>query len=262
MVREQGKVISNIEVKPGYFLMEIKAPLVARHAKPGQFLTIRCSNATSPLLRRPFGFHRINNSGFKILYEVVGEGTRLLSDKKVGDEIDVFGPLGNGFTVPAKLKDIIIVAGGIGVAPLLALAEKIVNSPQSIAHRKPLVLLGARTKNDVLCAAEFKKLGCKVKVATDDGSYGFKGMVTDLLKDLLLTMDCRLSTLYACGPEAMLERIAVIAAKRKIESYALLEENIACGVGACLGCAIETTSGYKMVCKDGPVFKLDEIIWK
>jgi len=256
-----GIVIFNTEVKSGYFLMEIKAPAIARQAKPGQFLTIRCGDATSPLLRRPFGFHRINDSGFQVLYEVVGKGTRLLSELKPGNKVDTLGPLGNGFTIPDKPKDIIIVAGGIGVAPLVALAEKAVDSPRSIAHRKPLVLLGARAKNGILCEREFKKLGCEVKVSTDDGSQGHKGRVTDLLEDFLSTIDYRLSTIYACGPKAMLKEVAAIARKRKVKAYASLEERIACGVGACLGCAIETRSGYKLVCKDGPVFKLDEIIW-
>lgn len=252
-----GTVVFNIEVKSGYFLMDIKAPVIARQAKPGQFLTIRCGDAASPLLRRPFGFHRINGSGFQVLYEVVGKGTRFLSELKQGNKADVLGPLGKGFAIPDKAKDVVIVAGGIGVAPLVALAEKAVDSPQSIVHRKPLVLLGARTRNDVLCEREFKKLGCEVKVSTDDGSQGHKGRVTDLLS----TVNRQLSTIYACGPEAMLKKVAAIARKRKAEAYASLEEKIACGVGACLGCAIETRSGYKLVCEDGPVFELDEIIW-
>lgn len=283
-----GKIVSNIGVKRGYFLMEIEAPSIAREAKPGQFLTVRCGDVTSPLLRRPFGFHKINDSGFQVLYEVVGKGTRFLSALKAGNKIDVLGPLGNGFAIPNKHKDVVIVAGGIGVAPLAALAEKIVNSPRQntgarlpsggqgqaqsppkywragagTVYRKPLILIGARTRNDILREGEFRKLGCEVKVSTDDGSQGFKGPVTDLLKDLLSTIDCRLWTIYACGPEAMLKEVAAIARKRRTEAYASLEENIACGVGACLGCAIETKSGYKMVCKDGPVFKLDEVIWK
>ncbi|MDP3787496.1 MAG: dihydroorotate dehydrogenase electron transfer subunit [Candidatus Omnitrophota bacterium] len=262
MVQDLGRVVSNSEVKRGYFLMDIRSPSIARQAKPGQFLTVRCGDVTSPLLRRPFGFHRINDSGFQVLYEVVGKGTRLLSELKPGNKVDVLGPLGNGFTVPGKTKDVIIVAGGIGVAPLVALAEKIVNSPQSIVHRKPLVLLGARTRNDILCVREFRKLECEIKVSTDDGSQGFKGGVTDLLEDLLSSIDYRLSTIYACGPEAMLKEIAAIARKRKSEAYASLEGNIACGVGACLGCAIETRSGYKLVCEDGPVFNLNEVVWR
>ncbi len=269
MVQGLGRIVSNTDVKPGYFLMEIKAPQVARQAKPGQFLTVRCGRTTSPLLRRPFGFHRISNTEFQILYEVVGEGTRLLSDMSPGEEIDILGPLGNGFTIPDKPKDLVIVAGGIGVAPLVALAEKLVHSSRFTAHRNPLILLGARTKNDILCERDFIKLGCEVRISTDDGSQGYKGPVTDLLSQpeagppSAETVKCQLSTVvFACGPEAMLEKIAAIARKRKMESYASLEENIACGVGACLGCAIETKSGYRLVCEDGPVFNLNEVVWK
>ncbi len=262
MVQGLGMIVSNTDVKPGYFLMEIKAPQVARHARPGQFLTIRCGNTTSPLLRRPFGFHRINNAGFQILYEVVGKGTRLLSDMKPGQEIDILGPLGNGFTIPDKPKDLVIMAGGIGVAPLVALAEKLVHGSRFAVNRNPLILLGARTKNDILCERDFIKLGCEVRISTDDGSQGFKGVVTDLLEDLLSSIDYRPSTIYACGPEAMLKEVAAITRKRNVKSYASLEENIACGVGACLGCAIETKSGYRLVCEDGPVFNLNEVVWK
>jgi dihydroorotate dehydrogenase electron transfer subunit len=257
-----GAVVFNTEVKPGYFLMEIKAPAVARQARPGQFLTVRCGEVSSPLLRRPLGFHRINGPAFRVLYEVVGKGTRFLSKLKPADKADVLGPLGNGFTIPDKPKDIVIVAGGIGVAPLFALAEKAVDSPQSIVHRKPLVLLGARTKDDILCEREFRKLGCEVKISTDDGSQGHKGHVTDLLEDRLSSLVSRPSSIYACGPEAMLKEVSAIARRRGAEAYASLEENIACGVGACLGCAIETRSGYKLVCEDGPVFDLNEVVWR
>jgi len=261
MIQSTGKVISNRVVKPGYYLMAIDCPPVSRKAKPGQFLTIRCGGKTVPLLRRPFGFHRIGASIFEILYEIVGEGTRFLSGLKPADKLDILGPLGNGFPIPEKGKDFIIVAGGIGVAPLFALAEELARSPQPIAHRKPLILIGAKTKNGILCEREFRRLGCSVKVSTDDGSRGLKGAATDLLEDLPWTLDPGPWTIYACGPHAMLKAAARIAEKHRVECYASLEENIACGVGACLGCAIKTKSGYKLVCKDGPVFNVEEIIW-
>jgi len=258
MVQGLGRIVSNTGVKPGYFLMEIKAPQVARYAKPGQFLTVRCGRTASPLLRRPFGFHRINNTGFQILYEVVGKGTRLLSDMKPGEEIDVLGPLGNGFTIPEKPKDLVIIAGGIGVAPLVALAEKIVRKK----HKRIYAVIGAKNRKSLLCEKDFKDLGIETFIATDDGSCGRKCLATQVLEDLFASKKILSPVIFACGPEAMLERVAGIARKRKAESYASLEENIACGVGACLGCAIETKSGYRLVCEDGPVFKLDEVIWK
>lgn len=258
MVQGSGKIISNTEVKPGYFLMEIKLPSVARQAKPGQFLTLRCGDVTSPLLRRPFGFHRINDSGFQVLYEVVGKGTRLLSALKAGNEVDVLGPLGKGFAIPGKPKDIVIVAGGIGVAPLVALAEALVRKK----HKRIYAVIGARDRKSLLCERDFRDLGIETLVATDDGSCGRKCFATQILEDLFSAKSAFSPVIFACGPEAMLERVAAIARKRKVRSYASLEEDIACGVGACLGCAIETRSGYKLVCEDGPVFDLNEVVWK
>lgn len=258
MIQGSGKIISNTEVKSGYFLMGIKLPSIARQAKPGQFLTIRCGDATSPLLRRPFGFHRINNSGFQVLYEVVGKGTRLLSELKPGNKVDVLGPLGNGFAIPDKPRDVVIVAGGIGVAPLVALAESLVKK----RHKRIYTIIGAKDKKSLLCERDFRDLGIETLVATDDGSCGRKCFATQILEDLFSEKGSFLPVIFGCGPEAMLERVVAIARKRKVKSYASLEGNIACGVGACLGCAIETKSGYKLVCEDGPVFDLNEVVWK
>ena len=258
MVQDLGRVVSNSEVKRGYFLMDIRSPSIARQAKPGQFLTIRCGDATSPLLRRPFGFHTISDSGFQVLYEAVGKGTRLLSELKPGNKVDVLGPLGNGFTVPGKTKDVVIVAGGIGVAPLVALAESLARR----RHKRIYAIIGAKDKKSLLCEKDFKDLGIETLVATDNGSCGKKCFATQMLEDLFSAKGSFSPVIFACGPEAMLKKVAAIARKRKSEAYASLEENIACGVGACLGCAIETRSGYKLACEDGPVFNLSDVVWK
>lgn len=237
--------------------MGISAASLTKAAKPGQFVTIRCGESSSPLLRRPFCFHRINSSGFEILYEVLGKGTRVLSNIKPGDKINILGPLGNGFAVPQNGKDVIIIAGGIGVAPLVALFDLLARNKRTNIY----VIVGARSKGDLLCREDFKISRVKTFFATDDGSYGVKGFATDLLDKLLVEIGVSLPTIFACGPEAMLKKVAHISRKRGLDCYASLEENIACGVGACLGCAIRTKSGYKLVCKDGPVFNLNEIIW-
>lgn len=257
MLQRTGRVISNKEVKPGYFLMHIKCPPIAKTAKPGQFLTIRCGDKTEPLLRRPFGFHKIRNSGFEILYEVVGKGTGILSSMEPGDEMDILGPLGNGFDIPKNKKDFIVVAGGIGVAPLASLAESLVKIKRSEVY----AVIGARSKKALLCERHFNDIGIKTMVATDDGSCGKRCFATDVLNGLLSEKKGFRPVIFACGPEAMLRAAAHIAKRRGLECYASLEENIACGVGACLGCAIKTRSGYKLVCKDGPVFNTKEIIW-
>lgn len=257
MIQTTGKVISNKKVKPGYFLMGIGCPSIAKEAKPGQFLTIRCGNAAIPLLRRPFGFHRIGSSGFEILYEIIGKGTRFLSGLKPGDKIDILGPLGNGFPVRKGNKNFIIVAGGIGVAPLASLAESLVK----IKKAEVYAIIGARSKKTLLCGDHFNNIGVKTMIATDDGSYGKRCLATDILDEFLKIKKGFRPAIFACGPEPMLKATAHIAKKRGLECYASLEENIACGVGACLGCAIRTKSGYKLVCKDGPVFDTKEMIW-
>lgn len=144
----------------------------------------------------------------------------------------------------------------MGVAPLVALAEKWLNKKRTI------VLLGAKTKKGILCIRDFRKLGCKVHIATEDGSCGHKGLVTELLKKVLGASNIEhRASIYACGPKAMLKEIASISRRLHLPAQGSLEENMACGVGACLGCAIKTKDGYKRVCKDGPVFDLKDIIW-
>ena len=257
MIQVAGKVTYNRKVKPGYYLMAVKCPAIAKKAKPGQFLTIRCGNSTTPLLRRPFGFHRIGPSGFEILYERIGKGTTFLSGLKAGDEIDVLGPLGNGFSVPKGKKDFIIVAGGIGVAPLVSLAESLAK----IKKAEVCAVIGARSGKALLCEDHFKKIGIKTMAATDDGTCGKKCLATGVLSEFLAGKKGPRPVIFACGPGPMLKATAHIAKERGLECYVSLEENIACGVGACLGCAIKTRSGYRLVCKDGPVFNAKEIIW-
>ncbi len=186
----------------------------------------------------------------------MGGGTKILSQKKSGEFLDIIGPLGNGFdyrqAVKAKAAKNILIAGGMGVAPLFFLAEKIKAS-------KPLVLIGAKTKKQILCAQEFKKLDCPLKLATDDGSLGFKGKVTDLLKIIL--GQTKPIGLFSCGPQPMLKAVSEIARENKIKAQLSLEEHMACGIGACLGCVVSTKGGYKRVCKDGPVFSSEELSW-
>jgi len=260
IIQGKFKVLSNRKMEPDCFKMAILAPRIAITARPGQFVHLRCQEELEPLLRRPFSFHRINGGSFEILYKVIGRGTNLLAKKKKGDTIDTLGPLGNGFNIirnsKFEIRNSILVAGGMGVAPLLALGERLAG------RRNTLVLIGARNKKEVLCENEFKQLGAKVQIATDDGSRGRKGLVTDLLKKVLRNTKYEIrNTIYACGPKPMLKEIARLSSSLGISAYGSLEENMACGVGACLGCAIGTREGYKRVCKDGPVFNLREIKW-
>lgn len=261
MVQIRAKLIKNIEVAPKYYKILLCAPFIAKHAFPGQFVEIKVGNSFEPLLRRPFSVHRVKGDSIEILYEIVGKGTEILSKRKAGEYLDIIGPLGNGFNyeLPATNNELILIAGGMGVAPLVFLAEKLAEF--KVHGLKFMVLIGARTKKQILCLEEFKNFGCKVKIATDDGSKGFKGRITDLLKLSLSTINYEHPTIYSCGPEPMLKALSVISKEHKIPAQISLEAHMACGIGACLGCVVNTIDGYKRVCKEGPVFNSEEIIW-
>jgi len=258
----KAKILAQVKIKDNYWHCEFSAPQIAKKALPGQFINIRVSDKCEPLLRRPISIHRINGGRVNIFYEVVGIATEILAQKKTGESLDIIGPLGNGFKYEG-VKEQIIVAGGMGVAPLIFLAEKLAKRKvQSTKAGKTKVLIGAKTKSQILCEKEFKKLDCDVKIATDDGSQGFKGRVTDLLKNLLPITNYQLPiTVYACGPRPMLKEVSCISKKHNIPAQISLEEHMACGIGACFGCSVNTTEGFKRVCKEGPVFGADEIVW-
>lgn len=193
----------------------------------------------------------------EILYDVVGEGTRAFAGRKSGDYLDLIGPLGKGFDYRcAQNKRVILIGGGIGVAPLLFLSRE-------IKSKDKLILIGARTKDQVLCEKEFKNFISDVKISTDDGSRGFSGRVTDLLKNVMSTepVGKREIQLYACGPKPMLKEVCRIAKAHNLQAQVSLEEHMGCGIGACLGCVVKTKNGLKRVCKEGPVFDAKELIW-
>lgn len=264
------KIIENKKVARGFYKMCVESSYLGKNSKPGQFVEVRSSDENGPLLRRPLGVHRISKNGIEMLYEIVGKGTELLSKKRAGDPIDIIGPLGNGFTLPWTLYPgpltPILIAGGIGAAPLLALAEKI-----SAKRKGPYIIIGAKTKSGILCEKQFRDLGCFVMVSTEDGSKGHKGYATDILGHLLKIISCQSSGIYACGPHPMLKAAANIARLLKIPCQVSMEERMACGVGVCLGCPVRVKNKapgprppvpeYKMVCKDGPVFDAKEIAW-
>ncbi len=274
------RIISNKRFRDDYWHLEFESGVIAKRACPGQFMNIRVSDGLEPLLRRPISIYGTSGARIKLFYEALGKGTRILSSRKPGELLDIIGPLGNGFNLTPNTYNLtpILVAGGMGVAPLVFLAEKLTKPGTRNLKSRTLVLIGAKTKAKVLCAKEFKEFGCEVKIATDDGSCGFKGKVTELLKQILLknSKTKKLKNLiYACGPRPMLKAIAEIARENKISSQLSLEEHMACGIGACLGCVVKVRRRksenrnqrvsefeYKRVCKEGPVFKADEIIWE
>lgn len=263
MIQEDAIIAGHKQIAPRFFKLALQSKYISSNAVPGQFIEIKVSEDTTPLLRKPFSIHHIDPAKqiIEILYEVIGTGTEILSGKKIGEQLNIIGPLGNGFNLDLKDKKIVVLAGGgMGVAPLLALGQAIKGR-----FEKVFVLIGARHSGAVLCEQDFKDLGAEVIVSTDDESYGRKGFVSDSLLDLLSvqlsTIDFPLSTIFACGPHPMLKAIAEIAAQNNIDCQVSMEAFMACGIGACKGCAIETKSEYKMVCKDGPIFNSKELKW-
>ncbi|MFH1287653.1 MAG: dihydroorotate dehydrogenase electron transfer subunit [bacterium] len=252
MIKQQNiNIVSNIALVPDkIFLMELKSAYLAREAKPGQFVEVKCSKTFDPLLPRPFSIHDVENGMIKILYQVVGRGTKLLSQKKVGDKVNVLGPLGNGFSIDVKMAKALLFAGGMGAAPLYFLARKLVEKNKDVE-----LYFGAKSSKNLLTINQFKKLGIKIHVATEDGSCGKKGLITCL--DVRAIHESPL--LYTCGPWPMMKEIAKWALKHNLTGQVSLEKEMACGVGVCLGCVVKIRGEYKRVCKDGPVFAMNEV---
>lgn len=261
------KILSKKEVASNIYVMRLKAPKIAKDALPGQFIHIKCSKENYPLLRRPLSIHRIDKEKGEIfiLFQVIGEGTKLLAKRTIGDNLDILGPIGNGFNIYPESKKIMIVGGGIGVAPLFALCEESIRQDKEVR-----VLVGALKKELVIGEENFRNLGAKVDVATDDGSYQYKGLVTDLLKGVIKG-GWLVDQIFACGPKPMLKKINEIALQANINCQVSLEERMGCGIGACLGCVCKIKTKdkkedkvkyeYKRVCVDGPVFGGSEVVW-
>ena len=292
-----AKIISNAKITKGHYLLKLEVPSGFKDAQPGQFVHIKINDSSDPLLRRPFSIHKLTPIKSKsshqkfyldILYELKGRGTSLLSEKKTEDYLNILGPLGTGFdyqTQNAPNQINIIIAGGIGVAPLFFLAEKLMKlkipatkiggSANKFGGKNPetktVVLIGASTNSKILCEKEFKDSDCEVSVATEDGTRGFKGKVTVLFEKKILpkidvsskkSSKAKSINVYACGPISMLTVLTKTCLIKKIPLQVSLEEFMGCGIGACLGCAVETKSGFQRVCHDGPVFCAEDIIWK
>ncbi len=257
-----GKIISKKRITDEHFQITIDCPHIANNIIPGQFIQIRLNkDLTDPLLCRPFAVYKRNGDFIDVLFKIVGKGTNLLSQKNVGDDLDLTGPLGNGFPLEEDFDIALLVAGGMGVAGLFLLAEH-------FRHKNVVMLIGACSQDKIIGIDDLNEIGVNTKIATDDGSCGYEGMVTDLLKDLVYDRnDLTKIRIFSCGPIAMLKEVTQIAKRKNIPAYVSLEEKMACGVGACMGCACEVISSdkrtkYKMVCTDGPVFNAQEILWK
>jgi len=241
------KIIFNTEIAPLHFVMQINAPFLAKHSIAGQFVSVKVQeNTTDPLLRIPLAVHEINHDNIGLLYRIVGKATKILSTKRAQENISVLGPLGNGFTIQ-KNNHAILVAGGNGVAPLYFLAQTLIKKNKNVT-----IFIGAFNKEQILCAEKFTNLRAEVHIATEDGSLGFNGNVTELLDSRLRGNDDVI--VYASGPQPMLTALAKITQQLNISAQLSMDAYMACGIGACRGCVVPTREGYKLCCKDGPVF--------
>ena len=259
-------IVENNEISAGYFRLAIHSPELAENTKPGQFIMMKVGDNYDPLLRRPMGIHKIsnkdNNPCVELLYQVVGKGTSMMSKMKKGQQVDVLGPFGNGFEIPKNIKIAIFVAGGVGIAPLAMLAEKMAKDATDL---KTYLFIGGKSKNDVLCLDDFEKLNTEICIATENGSLGNQGLVTNSVSTFIDQKANGQTSFFACGPYQMLKAVSELTAKKNIPCQVSLDRRMACGFGACLGCVVKVTQGnhgsYKNVCTDGPVFDANEICW-
>jgi dihydroorotate dehydrogenase electron transfer subunit len=246
------KVVSNDRLSERFYRLSIDAKPLVKKIRPGQFIHIKTTEGLEPFFRRPFSVYRAQKH-VEILYEPIGIGTRALAAKKKGDLLDVVGPVGNQFSLPpAGTRQVVMIAGGIGIAPFLILSD-------AIKDVEMILLYGGRTGGHVYPMKEFRQSGVKVFVTTDDGSRGVKGRVTKLFDKI--SPDPESTVVYTCGPNPMMAAVQDFVRRKKLRAQAACEEVMACALGACLGCSIRTTGGYKTVCYDGPVFDLNEIIF-
>ncbi len=236
-------------VNDRYCKLALEATLVAARARPGQFVMLYLPSQYGPMLPRPFSIFAVerDKGSITLLFETRGRGTALAAGLDAGQDLKLLGPLGSYF--PEPQPGALLLAGGLGIAPLAFLAK---------STTVPITLVYAVQKADHLaCQPEdLSRPGLKLLLATEDGSAGFKGSAINLLSNQLE----QASALYSCGPRKMLSKAASAAAKAGVQCFISLEERMACGVGACLGCAVKTGQGYKRVCSDGPVFQAGEVI--
>ncbi|MGO8676052.1 MAG: dihydroorotate dehydrogenase electron transfer subunit [Limisphaerales bacterium] len=258
MVEQTVRIISNERDADLYFRLVVEASRIAPLVQPGQFAHLRIPGLQPALLRRPFSIFQVQGDTFSVLYKTVGKGTEALSRMGVAGELSVIGPLGRGFTVPRPGGETpLLVAGGYGMAALYLLAQR--------SAQKGIVFVGGRRRADILCEAEFRALGWEVRVATEDGGAGEKGLVTQpLLAELKKGTSGR--KLFACGPTPMLRAVAGIAAEFEVPAELSMDEQMCCGIGACLTCVvpIKTDSGweYQRTCTEGPVFESSRVLWE
>ncbi|MCA9771840.1 MAG: dihydroorotate dehydrogenase electron transfer subunit [Myxococcales bacterium] len=255
------EILYNRPLGAGNFLMGVRHPDLAAGAKPGQFVMVKVADEYDPLLRRPMAVYRVPEPDVaEVLYKVVGRGTAILAEKRAGARIDVLGPLGRGFTMTPPEGEALVVTGGVGIA-------SVVYPAQGLPREQVVSFYGGRSKADLVEAEVLAAASRAIYYATDDGSHGHAGFVTEPFEAYLADMEPDLrarSRVLCCGPEAMMVRVAAIARRHGVGACELaLERHMGCGVGACLGCIVpKVGGGYMTICTVGPVVESSRIRWE
>ncbi|MCP3965734.1 MAG: dihydroorotate dehydrogenase electron transfer subunit [Lentisphaerae bacterium] len=256
---KKGEIVTNSILKDEYYQVQFYVPEICRETRPGQFVHVKIANLRDRILRRPFSISDVSEDGLlTVVYKVVGEGTKVLAELKPGEVCDLMGPLGNPFSVPAEDEFPVIVAGGYGSAATYLLAER--------APTKGVLLLGARSQNDLILTDKFAAAGFDVRTSTNDGSEGYKGFVTELIPQVLEENQGKKIRFYGCGPTPMLLALAKILQDKGYNDGELsLDHLMCCGVGACFACVVKIKDDnpdgwrYARTCKEGPVFKASDV---
>jgi dihydroorotate dehydrogenase electron transfer subunit len=259
MKMHQALVLDHKEASGGYRIITFEVPVLAKSVRPGQFIHMLIPKLDGAVLRRPFSVYKAEGRRLTVLYKSVGRGTNAMKSIQKRETVSLIGPLGNGFKFGKTGKLPVLVAGGYGVAPLAFLASRL--------KRKGIVFIGGAKASDVLCVSDFKKLGWDVRIATDDGSMGRKGLVTKILDEWLVKMDIDDAIeLFACGPDGMLKAVGERAIRLDCRAWLSLDKHMGCGVGACLACVQKIkrngVESLMRVCREGPVFEASEIVWE
>ena len=286
MFQVTSSLVINERITPDCWRIILDAQQIGSEIKPGQFIMLKITETNDPLFRRPFSVFRkvllTHGLGIEVVYKVVGRGTQLMTHLNRGDKLDIIGPLGHGFERHRDRKTHVLVGGGTGLACLFMLGEEISKAAKE-SGLELILLLGAETEKSLILEKEFRALSGKVMVSTDDGTYGYHGFVTEMLKAALdegkISSDC---AIYASGPEPMLKALALICQQYRIPAQVSMERHMMCGIGGCFVCVCKVDQknvlkhrdlesshiqfspeqwGYALVCKDGPVFNIDEVLF-
>lgn len=262
LINEQAVILSNEQVGPRLHLMVLRAPEIAEKVKPGQFVHVKIPRMEDHILRRPFSIYAADPTAgtVDILYQVVGYGSDHMTTLEPGLVAEMIGPVGHGWAPPEGTKKALLVAGGVGAAPLFMLAEHLRAGGVELD-----VVLGAQTEAALVCRCRYEDmLGECPACATDDGSYGRAGFCTSLVQEALeaaASAGAQYDYLAVCGPEPLMKIVAGMASDAGVYCQISMEKRMACGVGACLSCVVDTVNGKKRSCVDGPVFEANEVVW-